>query len=67
MAKAVTADIEHKKVFLYVEAYPQEAQDFKSESDQLFNVIGTVSAHIGNKGICAIDRGEKGETLREVP
>ena len=37
LAKAVAADIEHKKVIpLYLEAYSQEAKDFKSENDQLF-------------------------------
>jgi len=58
LAKAVAADIEHKKVIpLYLEAYSQEAQDFKSENDQLFKVIDTVGASIGTKGIYAIDRG----------
>jgi hypothetical protein len=58
LAKAVAADIEHKKVIpLYLEAYSQEAQDFKSENDQLFKVIDTVGARLGNKGIYAIDRG----------
>ena len=58
LAKAVAADVEHKKVIpLYLEAYSQEAQDFKSENDQLFKVIDTVGAHIGAKGIYAIDRG----------
>ena len=33
LAKAVAADIEHKKVIpLYLEAYSQEARDFKSEN-----------------------------------
>jgi hypothetical protein len=50
--------IEHKKVIpLYLEAYSQEARDFKSENNQLFKVIDTVGDHIGNKGIYAIDRG----------
>jgi hypothetical protein len=58
LAKAVAADIEHKKVIpLYLEAYSQESKDFKSENDQLFKVIDTVGAHIGAKGIYAIDRG----------
>ena len=58
LAKAVAADIEHKKVIpLYLEAYSQDAKDFKSENDQLFKVIDTVATHIGNKGIYAIDRG----------
>jgi len=58
LAKAVAADIEHTKVIpLYLEAYSQEAKDFKSENDQLFKVIDTVAAHIGSKGIYAIDRG----------
>jgi hypothetical protein len=58
LAKAVAADIEHKKVIpLYLEAYSQEAQEFKSENDQLFKVIDMVGAHIGDKGIYAIDRG----------
>src|SRR5271157_648784 len=58
LAKAVAADVEHKKVIpLYLEAYSQEAQDFKSESDQLFKVIDTVGAAIGTRGIYAIDRG----------
>jgi hypothetical protein len=58
LAKAVAADIEHKKVIpLYLETYSQEAKDFKSENDQLFKVIDTVGAFIGNKGIYAIDRG----------
>ncbi len=58
LAKAVAADIEHKKVIpRYLEAYSQEAKDFKSENDQLFKVIDTVGAHLGNKGIYAIDRG----------
>jgi hypothetical protein len=58
LAKAVAADIEHKRVIpLYLEAYSQEAKDFKSENDQLFKVIDTVGASLGNKGIYAIDRG----------
>jgi len=58
LAKAVAADIEHKKVIpLYLEAYSQEAKDFKSENDQLFKVIDAVGAAIGAKGIYAIDRG----------
>jgi hypothetical protein len=58
LAKAVAADIEHKKVIpLYLEAYSQEAEGFTSENNQLFKVIDTVGAHIGNKGIYAIDRG----------
>jgi hypothetical protein len=74
LAKAVAADIEHKKVIpLYLEAYSQEAQDFKSENNQLFKVIDTVGASIGNRGIYAIDRGklydkflEKGKETRFV-
>jgi hypothetical protein len=58
LCKAVAADIEHKKVIpLYLEAYSQEAKDFKSENHQIFKVIDTVSAHVGNKGVYAIDRG----------
>jgi len=58
LAKAVAADLEHKTVIpLYLEAYSQEARDFKSENDQLFKVIDTVGARIGTKGIYAIDRG----------
>lgn len=58
LAKAVAADIEHKKVIpLFLEAYSQEAKDFKSENDQLFKVIEMVGAHLGNKGVYAIDRG----------
>jgi len=58
LCKAIAADIEHKTVIpLYLEAYSQEACDFKSENDQIFKVIDTVSNHIGNKGIYAIDRG----------
>jgi hypothetical protein len=58
LCKAVAADVEHKKVIpLYLEAYSQEAEDFKSENDQLFKVIDGVGAHIGKRGIYAIDRG----------
>jgi hypothetical protein len=58
LAKAVAADIDHKKVIpLYLEAYSQEAKDFTSENVQLFKVIDTVGAYLGNKGIYAIDRG----------
>ena len=54
----MAADIEHKKVIpLYLEAYSQEAKDFKSENDQLLRVIDAVGAHVGGKGIYAIDRG----------
>ena len=54
----MAADIEHKKVIpLYLEAYSHEAKDFRSENDQIFKAIDTVSLHIGNKGIYAIDRG----------
>ncbi len=64
LAKAVAADIEHKKVIpLYLEAYSQEARGFTSENHQLFKVIETVSARIGNKGIYAIDRGGDRGTL----
>jgi len=58
LAKAVAADIGHKQVIpLYLEAYSQEARNFKSENDQLFTVINTIGTHIGAKGIYAIDRG----------
>jgi hypothetical protein len=58
LAKAVAADIEHKKVIpLYLEAYSQEAHDFKSDNEQLFKLIDRVGTHIGEKGIYAIDRG----------
>ena len=58
LCKAVAADVEHKNVIpLYLEAYSQEALGFKSENDQLFKVIDTVSTHTGSKGIWAIDRG----------
>jgi hypothetical protein len=58
LAKAVAADIEHKKVIpLYLEAYSQKARGFTSENHQLFKLIDTVSARIGDKGIYAIDRG----------
>jgi hypothetical protein len=58
LAKAVAADIEHKKVIpLYLEAYSQEAKDFLSENHQLYKVIDAVSFHVAPKGIYAIDRG----------
>jgi len=58
LAKAVAADIDHKKVIpLYLEAYSQDAGGFISENDQLFKLIDTIGAHVGNKGIYAIDRG----------
>ncbi len=58
LAKAIAADIEHKKVIpLYLEAYSQEARGFTSENHQLFKLIDMVSARIGSKGIYAIDRG----------
>jgi len=58
LAKAVAADIDHKRVIpLYLEAYSQDVGGFISENDQLFRVIDTVGAAIGNKGIYAIDRG----------
>jgi hypothetical protein len=58
LAKAVAADVEHKKVIpLYLEAYSHEARGFTSENHQLFKVIDTVSARMGHKGIYAIDRG----------
>ena len=64
LAKAVAADIEHKTVIpLYLEAYSHDAEDFKSENDQLFKVIDTVGASIGNKGIYAIDREETGASF----
>jgi len=51
LAKAVAADIEHKKVIpLYLEAYSQEAQEFKSENDQLFKVIDVVAPISATKG-----------------
>jgi len=58
LAKAVAADIEHKKVIpLYLEAYSQKAQEFRSENHQLFKLIDAVSVRMGKKGIYAIDRG----------
>jgi len=58
LCKAVAADTEHKKVIpLYLEAYSQKAKDFRSENDQIFKVIDTVSVSLGGKGIYAIDRG----------
>jgi len=67
LAKAVAADIEHKKVIpLYLEAYSQEAKDFKSENDQLFKLIDAVGAHIGDKGTYAIDRGGDSSTTSSL-
>ncbi len=67
LCKAIAADIEHKKVIpLYLEAYSQEAEDFKSENHQLFKVIDTIGKYLDNKGIYTIDRGgdrDKGEYL----
>ena len=58
LCKAIAADIEHKKVIpLYLEAYSQEAEDFKSENHQLFKVIDTIGKYLDNKGIYTIDRG----------
>ena len=58
LAKAVAADLNHKRVIpLYLEAYSHDAGSFISENDQLFKVINTISAHVGHKGIYAIDRG----------
>jgi hypothetical protein len=57
LCKAVAADIEHKKVIpLYLEAYSQESKDFASENAQLFKVIDTVTEHVGEKGIYAVDQ-----------
>ncbi len=68
LCKAVAADIEHKQVIpLYLEAYSQEALDFKSENAQLFKVIDTVSTYIGNKGIWAMDRGgDRGKLFNKL-
>ena len=58
LCKCVAADIEHKRVIpLYCEAYSQNAEGFRSENDQLFRVIDTVTRYIGTRGIWAIDRG----------
>ena len=39
----------------------KEAEDFKSENDQLLRAIDTVSRHVGSRGIWAIDRaGDRG-------
>ena len=58
LCKVIAADIDHKQVIpMYCEAWSQEAEGFKSEPDQLFKTIDTVSRHIGTKGIWAIDRG----------
>jgi len=58
LAKAVAADLEHKKVIpLYLEAYSPKAQEFRSENQQLLQLIDTVSAWMGKKGIYALDRG----------
>jgi len=78
LCKAVASDTEQKNVIpLYFEAYSQEAEDFKSENDQLSKVIEMIFKHIGNRGIHAIDRGgdrnfiyakylDKGEPTRFV-
>ena len=64
LCKCVAADIEHTRVIpLYCEAYSQEAEGFKSENDQLFRVIDTVSRYIGSKEIWAIDRGGDRNTI----
>jgi hypothetical protein len=66
MCKAVAADIEHKKVIpLYLEAYSQESKEFTSENAQLFKVIDTVTKHVGEKGIYALDRGGDRRKLYE--
>ncbi|MBM4271188.1 MAG: hypothetical protein FJ139_03380 [Deltaproteobacteria bacterium] len=58
LAKAVAADIDHKRVIpLYLEVYSQDAEGFISENDQLFKLIDTISTHVGHKWIYAIDRG----------
>ena len=58
LCKAVASDTEQKRVIpLYFEAYSQDAEDFKSENDQLSKVINMIFKHIGNRGIHAIDRG----------
>jgi hypothetical protein len=58
LCKAVASDTEQKRVIpLYFEAYSQDAEDFKSENDQLGKLIGMIFKYIGNRGIHAIDRG----------
>lgn len=51
LCKAVAADIEHKNVIpIYLEAYSQQAKDFRSENDQLFKVIDTVGKYLESQG-----------------
>ena len=58
LCKCVAADIEHTRVIpLYCEAYSQDSEGFRSENDQLFRAMDTVSRYIGSRGIWAIDRG----------
>jgi hypothetical protein len=58
LCKSVAADIEHKKVIpIYLEDYPQEAKDFRGENAQIFKAIDTMSLHIVNNNMYAIDRG----------
>lgn len=58
LCKAVASDIETKKVVpLYCEAYSHSAYDVKSENSQILKMIDTILAHIGQKGIHAMDRG----------
>jgi hypothetical protein len=58
LADVVGADVDGEDVVpLYGELYSQEAEDFKSENNQLFKAINAVVKGIGTKGIWVIDRG----------
>lgn len=64
LCKVVASDCNHEKILpIYCEAYSYEADDFKSVNDQLFRAIDCVSAHLGNKGIWAIDRQGDSQTV----
>ena len=49
--------IDNDAIPMYNTVYSQEADDFKSATDEIFKAIDTVSVHVENRGIWAIDRG----------
>jgi hypothetical protein len=58
LADVVGADLDGEDVVpLYGELYSQEAEDFKSENNQLFKAIDAVVKGVGTRGIWVIDRG----------
>lgn len=66
LCQVTAANLAHDKIVpLYCEAYSSTVEDYPGKTEKLMEIIKKVTAHIGKKGIWAIDReGDDSDLIR---